>query len=207
MVVVEENNSVSKEEEDAFDVLPNELVALILIQHVPPIWRVLCHFVCHRWHHLLLRQAGPRPPVAVGKLFTNEAARGGHLKVLQWARNQYFPCNTREICCLAARGGHLEVLQWATSLGFPCNALLTVLTCAHAAGGGHLEVLQWLRSQGCRWNRLTCAFAAEGGHLEVLQWALSQDCLWNQRQCVQAAKDGGHLEVWQWAREQNHSAD
>ncbi len=114
LMVVEEYNSVPKEE-DAFGVLPNELVALILIQHVPPIWHVLCQFVCHRWH-LLLRQVCSRP--VVRKLFTNEAAREGHLEVLQWARDQGCPWD-KWTCASATQGGHLEVLQWAIEQGCP----------------------------------------------------------------------------------------
>ena len=44
------------------------------------------------------------------------AARGGHLKVLQWARQNGcdWDWNT---CSAAAGGGHLEVLKWARTNG------------------------------------------------------------------------------------------
>ncbi len=47
-----------------------------------------------------------------------EAAKGGHLEVLQWARQNGCPWN--ELTCTeAAKGGHLEVLQWARENGCP----------------------------------------------------------------------------------------
>ena len=46
------------------------------------------------------------------------AARGGHLDVLQWARANR--CRWDHLtCACAARAGHLEVLKWAISNGCP----------------------------------------------------------------------------------------
>ena len=45
------------------------------------------------------------------------AAKGGHLEVLQWARQNGCPWN--ELTCSAAAGGHLDVLQWAHENGCP----------------------------------------------------------------------------------------
>ena len=41
-----------------------------------------------------------------------EAAQGGHLQVLRWAREQGCPWDFTT-CLSAAAGGHLEVLRWA----------------------------------------------------------------------------------------------
>jgi hypothetical protein len=85
------------------------------------------------------------------------AAEGGHLEVLQWARANSCPCD--EVTCSgAAEGGHLEVLQWARANGCPWDEH----TCGNAAYGwsqetfssaaeyyGYLEVLQWARANGC----------------------------------------------------------
>ncbi|KAK3240147.1 hypothetical protein CYMTET_50003 [Cymbomonas tetramitiformis] len=84
------------------------------------------------------------------------AAGGGHLEVLQWAREHGCPRDART-CAFAAGGGHLEVLQWAREHGCPWDAS----TCHGAAGGGHLEVLQWAREHGCPRDARTL-----GGHLE-----------------------------------------
>ncbi|KAI8471350.1 MAG: hypothetical protein J3K34DRAFT_520586 [Monoraphidium minutum] len=49
-------------------------------------------------------------------------------------------------CAAAAEGGHLQVLQWARQQQPPCP--WGKETCAAAAAeNGHLHVLQWLREQ------------------------------------------------------------
>ena len=93
-----------------------------------------------------------------------EAAKRGHLEMLQWARTNGCPWN-KMTCAWGARGGHFEMLQWAHANGCPWDEW----TCAYAAKGGHLEVLQWLRANGCPWNMWTCSGAAGGGNLGVLQ--------------------------------------
>ncbi len=173
---------------DSFDVLPNEMVELILLQHLHQPWHIVCKSVCTRWRSILSNASH------TAEKCSSMLAKEGHLKVLQWARSQGCPWN-KQICSKAARGGHLEVLQWARSQGCPWDGW----TCAGAARGGHLEVLQWARSQGCPWNEWTCTNAARKGHLEVLQWARGQGCPWNEDTCTNAAR-GGHLEVLQWAR-------
>ena len=91
---------------------------------------------------------------------TQEAARKGHLKVLQWAHENGCDWDLHT-CASAAGGGHLAL---------PC------FTCAAAAGGGHLKVLQYAHENGCPWDEKTCAFAARRGHLEVLQYAHENGC-------------------------------
>ena len=72
-----------------------------------------------------------------------QAAIGGHLDVLQWARRNGCPWDKRT-CSRAAFGGHLPVLQWARENDCPWD----VSTCYFAARGGHREVLQWARANG-----------------------------------------------------------
>jgi len=83
-----------------------------------------------------------------------EAAKGGHLEVLQWARANGCPWDWRT-CMYAAQNGHLEVLQWARANGCPWDET----TCLYAAGNGHLEVLQWVHANGCPLGSLTIAGA------------------------------------------------
>jgi len=45
---------------------------------------------------------------------------GGHLEVLQWAREHGCPWN-ESTCSATAVGGHLKVLQWAREHGCPWN--------------------------------------------------------------------------------------
>ncbi len=162
------NNNKDEKEEDAFGVLPNELLSEILVHPSQPIWQLICKHVCQRWRVLL---SGISASASRSASRASVLAREGHLEVLQWARSQGYPWSWN-VCAAAASGGHLEVLQWARSQGCPWNEQ----TCADAARGGHLEMLQWARSQGCPWDEWTCLYAADKGHMEVLQWARSQGC-------------------------------
>ena len=48
----------------------------------------------------------------------SQAASGGHLSILQWARSRGCPWDS-DTCASASLHGHLEVLQWARSQGCP----------------------------------------------------------------------------------------
>jgi hypothetical protein len=120
------------------------------------------------------------------------AARGGHLKVLRWARENGCPWD-HLTCAYAAGRGHLEILQWARGNGCSWNEW----TCGFAASNGHLEVLKWLRREKdpCPWNEWTCAHAAKGGHLKVLRWARENGCPWDEHKCIAVAKND---EIRKW---------
>ncbi len=47
-----------------------------------------------------------------------KATGGGHLAVLQWAKEYGCPWD-EDTCRMAAEGGHIEVLQWARENGCP----------------------------------------------------------------------------------------
>jgi hypothetical protein len=68
------------------------------------------------------------------------AAQGGHLEVLRWARANGCPWD-EATCASAAESGHFEVLRWARANGCPWDEA----TCASAAESGHFEVLKWER--------------------------------------------------------------
>ncbi len=125
------------------------------------------------------------------------AARSGNFQLMKWARINgcRWDSNT---CTAAARLGQLEILQWAHEENCPWDAK----TCAVAAEGAHLHVLEWARSREspCPWDERTCGGAALFGHLHILQWARAKGCPWDKRTCEGAAKHG-NLEILQWARE------
>jgi hypothetical protein len=142
------------------------------------------------------------------------AARGGHLKVLQWLRLPGKPegqCPWDAMTCAnAAEGGHLEVLQWLRRPNKPEGQCpWNQWTCAYAAKGAQLDVLKWLRRPDkpegqCACSAGACTFAAESGHLHVLQWLRQPDkpegqCDWNAGACWAAAKNN-HLKVLTWLR-------
>ena len=130
-----------------------------------------------------------------------EAAKRGHLEMLQWARANGCPWH-EGTCWQAALAGRLEVLQWLHANGCPWDED----TCSWAAQYGHLELLQWARANGCPWNEKTCAGAAEGGHLEVLQWLRADGCPWDWRTLVEAA-NWGHDAILEWAEAKGAPAE
>jgi len=106
------------------------------------------------------------------------AAIGGHLSALRWARENGCPWDEMT-CAYAAEEGHLDILKWARKNGCPWDEE----TCALAARGGHLDVLRWARENGCPWDKYTRVYAALGDHLHVLKWARENGCPWDEWTC------------------------
>ena len=85
------------------------------------------------------------PPCPWDSRVCNEAARGGHLEVLRWARSQGCPWDGRAPRA-AAEGGHLEVLKWLIKKRCPCSKR----KCRKAAARGGeraRKVLEWLNER------------------------------------------------------------
>jgi len=142
------------------------------------------------------------------KYFWFNAARYGHVDVMEWARNQgYSDVRTQThdwrgsissfTCAISAKSGQLQALQRLKENRCDWNEL----TCAAAAQGGHLSIIQWARENDCPWDKATCAAGAAGyGHLSILQWLRENGCPWDKEICRVAAENG-HLSCLQWARE------
>jgi hypothetical protein len=71
----------------------------------------------------------------------SEAARGGHLQILQWALDKGIALNG--VCSQAALGGHLEILRWALEKGFTFDK-----TWEDQKKFSRAKVLQWLEENG-----------------------------------------------------------
>ena len=97
------------------------------------------------------------------------AARSGHLRVLQWAREHNCPWDSNT-CCHAARAGQL-VLHSARENDCPWDWW----ACTYAAMDGQLEVLQWMRENdttGEVWVARACPrrWAQEAGGADMAGW-------------------------------------
>ena len=141
-----------------------------------------------------------------GERLLAEAAKVGNLAVVQLLKERGHRWN-EWTCAKAARNGHLKILQWARDCSIheqPCP--WNEWTCADAALGGHLEVLKWLRSHGdlsCPWDEWTCTYAAGNGHLEVLKWLRDETlhvstCPWNQVRCLHWAQENNRTAIVDW---------
>merc|ERR1711934_1036074 len=79
--------------------------------------------------------------------------------------------NTWNACDGAAKGGHLKALEFLRSLDPPCH--WDESTSFDAARTGNLDVLKWLRSQDppCPWSRSDCRrVASESNHQHIVKW-------------------------------------
>jgi len=111
--------------------------------------------------------AGARLPV--GRVDVRTAARSGHLRVLQWAREHHCPWNWATPA-RPLRAGTWRLLRWARGHDCPWDSD----TCEYAAKAGQLEVLQWVRENdatGAVWNEIRVRTFAGGPRKQgVLTW-------------------------------------
>ena len=106
---------------------------------------------------------------------------GGHLEVLQWARENECPWD--ETRARRRRGGHLEVPQWALER-VPVGRKTARPRRGRAPRGVAVGA-----SNGCRWNG-DVRGRGGGGPPEVLQWARQNGCPWDEDTCEAAAREG-----------------
>ena len=147
-----------------------------------------------------------------------QAAMGGHLEIVKWARKNGCPWDKDYTCAWVARHGLLKVLKWARENGCSWDEK----TCSWAAEHGQLEVPQWRARTAARGTRRR-ARTWQGAATSRRSWAHENDCpgtrgrervgrplrdaggrartaAQDEKTCPLAAK-GGHLEVLTWARE------
>jgi hypothetical protein len=96
-----------------FQQIPNELTAYILEFTHDGGWHAIVACVCHHWRQWAVNMNGGRAP----KLVLSSVVSS--ISLLKWAIRNNLPNNGTLICMKAARGGHLEVLQWARDHGYP----------------------------------------------------------------------------------------
>jgi hypothetical protein len=71
------------------------------------------------------------------------AAKGGHLEILKWLKEQGAPLE--ETCYFAAKTGDLSLLKWLRKEGTPWNEEI----CYESSLAGQSEVLKYMRKHGC----------------------------------------------------------
>jgi len=123
-----------------------------------------------------------------------DAARGGHLNVLKWAKEDGFLLYY-DVVNIAASKGHLDTVKWAIRNGNKMD----FSTCQCAALGGHVELVRWFFEHGVGWCSSTFNAAASAGHKPTLECCLAYGCPWSKATCRTAAYYG-QLETLQWLR-------
>ena len=147
-------------------------------------------------------------PDVLNKKTCNLAALKGDLEILKILRNQNPPCPWETWECMgeAARGGHIDVMEWIyiqdpSWKSYGCAG-------REAAIGGHIDVLEWICSKTYEpfWDEHTFTYAVMGGHIKVLEWLRKRDppCPWSDAIAITAAIYG-NVKVLQWLRIQKPS--
>ncbi len=99
-----------------------------------------------------------------------EAARGGHLSVVQWLLNWREEEGEES-------GGEEEEEEQGGTVGWDSGrgALSSRLLC-YAVEAGGVGVMAWLRGRGCPWGPEVVCAAAERGSEEQLEWLAQHGC-------------------------------
>ncbi|AGO84783.1 Ankyrin repeat domain containing protein [Pandoravirus salinus] len=153
-----------------------------------------------------------------------DAARAGHVDILQMAKSSGVDCSTFSGCSgiaakkgnirvleslrdhggiifsqvldAAAWSGRLDVVQWVVAQGKG----LCVTTMVYAAGGGHRHIIEWLRDQGKPWYGATTGYAAKYGHFDLLKWLYAQGCELSTTTFLEAVR-GAPMPILEWLRD------
>ncbi|GLC46696.1 hypothetical protein PLESTB_001353600 [Pleodorina starrii] len=122
----------------------------------------------------LVEQAGVRP--TGNQIDVTEAARQGHLAVLQYLHASGLPVNARSVAEEAARAGHLPLVTWAVEdLGVaPVDGAASLLDCATASG--NLGLMTWLHGRGWALGPKAIPNGAKSGCEEALEWLVERGC-------------------------------
>jgi len=127
-----------------------------------------------------------------------QGARGGHLDIVKWLREQ--GCHWDSSTADGAAGGHLDLLKWARKEGCPWHTS----TFRDAAKGAHLDVMEWLWENECPFNRadMNPTLTVLGDdNLELVKWMHERDMLLMNPPGPnpgEHAASGGHLEMLKW---------
>lgn len=123
-----------------------------------------------------------------------EAARNGHLHLLEWAHSKGASLHS-DICEEAAAGGHLCVLQWARSRNCPWKSPLVLIA---AASAGHLSILEWCLENSAEWSSQVSSAAARNGHFPVVRWLSQNGCPLDEKMIFECAASHGDLDTIKW---------
>lgn len=136
-----------------------------------------------------------------GSGLCTEAAKNGHLEMIEWLISECGQSCDARIPDAAARYGYLEILKWCRKNQVPIDRNW-IVECA--AEGGHVHVLEYLlKDDHCNHSILIFDCAAMKGHLNIMEWYMNflkereLGVIKHMRVCSAAASNG-HLEVLQW---------
>jgi hypothetical protein len=130
-----------------------------------------------------------------------DAARNGHLHVLQWAVDKdtegTLDWNQHSVCSAAAQSGSIEMMQFLQERGVilaehddTSGIWAEVSITKTAARGERKEMLLWLKQQGILPTVHAMRDAAERDMLDMCLWLHAEGCPWDDSVLTSAAKSG-----------------
>jgi len=132
----------------------------------------------------------------IGGSAAMEAAKRGHIEVLEYYRQVSNQWDAEVICSAAAAGGQFECLKYVLSFGCPpCSRILE-----NAAFSGSLECLRYAHEQGHPFSHMVVGSAASGNKMDCLVYAHEHGCPWSEF-AVYISKLYGHTECLQYCIE------
>lgn len=159
----------------------------------------------------------------LGEYASSEAAKKGNLRILEWLESKGHIQKDTWLCAEAALGGHIHVIAWARKRGYPWDKmacqnaayenhfdLLKWLrrpedpcpwdnkTFVNIAAVGNLPMLQWAKENGIPLTNDLCRISIRYNHLNILQWAREIQSPWD-NECCSTASRNGHLDILKWA--------
>jgi len=125
---------------------------------------------------------------------TTEAAKGGHLQVLDYLHQEGFPVSPAASHGAASRG-QLSVLEWMHTEGFPITPSALEVAVVH----GDLALVEWLhRTQSTPLRKKLLWRAASAGHLSIVEWLHPHLIMNCGPRAMDKAAARGHLGVLEW---------
>ena len=121
------------------EVLPVEILSMILNHKDLNGWGGVLRLVCRRWCSIVKSRIIYIPNVYLTVTLYERATEVYVQK--QWKKN--------EIIKNAAKVGSIEMIKWARTEGLP----FTKWACYWAVANGHLECLKYLHENGCPWDK------------------------------------------------------
>ena len=155
----------------------------------------LYFLACHNGQLEIIKCARKRGLEWDTSYLPSDAARAGHLHVLQWLLANGCEWNIY-VMSDAASNGHLDVMKWAHELGAPISSL----TWLNAAQHGHLHVLKWAQEKGFLLNDNILAMSAVCGNIEMMKWLIELGFKMS-AEVIRNAASNGRLEAVKWLRE------
>lgn len=170
---------------------------IVVLKFLLPVYTTQISTICSQaaagGHVNILRWARGRTRKYHWNVETSlNAALNGHLDALQFLHENRCPININ-LANFAARNGHIPILMYARTIGLQFDST----TMNDAAAREQIDTVKWLHAIGCPWTAQTATNAARTGNLKLLQYILQNGCEWHDSIFNEAALHG-HFEMVKW---------